>query len=156
MKKLLSLLSIFVFCFFGSVQAKAQTRKSIGGAEVTGTFRDYFAGKNKDSYNEIKILALGRGKLKISFDLVYPYIDGAGEKSANLGAAKGIAEIAGDTATFKPEEMEQCTIILKFSARGHLKVAQKGSDSGCGFGANVSADGNYKKVSSRKPKFSSR
>ena len=38
-----------------------KNRKSVSGAEVTGTFRMNFSGKFKGSYNEIKIQALGRG-----------------------------------------------------------------------------------------------
>jgi hypothetical protein len=39
--------------------------------------------------------------------------------------------------------------MMKFTG-GKLIVKQEG---GCGFGHNVMADGAYRKVSSRKPKF---
>jgi len=39
------------------------------------------------------------------------------------------------------------------NVHGRLKVTQKGTDAECGFGANVSTDGNYKKISNAKPKF---
>ncbi len=154
MKKLPVFLIVLFFCFLLSFEAKAQSRKSVSGAEVTGTFRDYFDGKRKGSYDEIKILALGKGKLKISFDLVYPYVDGTGAMSANTGEAAGTAEIVGDTAIFTPEDSEQCKITLKFLTGGRLKVTQAGADSDCGFGHNVTATGDYKKVSSSRPKFS--
>jgi hypothetical protein len=77
-----------------------------------------------------------------------------GEPMANLGEARGEAEIAGDTAIFKPEDTEECTITIKFLPGKRLKVTQKGTDAECGFGVNVSAAGDYKKISNSKPKFS--
>jgi hypothetical protein len=129
------------------------SRKSFSGAEVTGTFHRAFTGKFKGSANEIKILALGKGKLKVSFDLLYPFIDGNGEKSANMGQLEGNAAIVGDTATLTSTEFGPCTITIKFVRPGTIKVTQEGDDSACGFGHNVSADGTYKKVSGAKPKF---
>ncbi len=73
---------------------------------------------------------------------------------ANVGEAIGKTEIEVDTATFQPEYTEECANTLKSLTRGRLKVTQKGTDAECGFGVNVSADGNYKKVSNTKPKFS--
>ena len=71
---------------------------------------------------------------------------------ANEGERSGIATIEGDTAIFKPEGAEEeCQITLKFTG-SKLVVTQTGI---CGFGHNVSAEGIYKKVSSKKPKFES-
>ncbi len=147
MKKLLTYSGVFVLCFFSLIEAKAQTRKAVSGAEVTGTFRD-------QSGSEFSILALGKGKLRVAFSGIYAYKMSDGGDMANTGEAAGEAEIAGDTATFKPENTKQCTITLKFLVGRKLKVTQKGTDTECDFGANVSADGIYKKVSNAKPKFS--
>ncbi len=146
MNKLLMLSGVFILCFIAATAANAQSRKAVGGAEVTGTFRD-------ESGSEFNILALGRGKLRVAFSGVYPYKTARGEDTANMGEAIGEADISGDTATFSPEEFQECTITLKFLTRGRLKVTQHGNDAECGFGANVSADGTYKKISSKKPKF---
>jgi len=152
MKNLLITASlIFLFSAIGAV--KAQTRKSVSTAEVNGTFRSYFSGKFKGSYKEIKILALGGGKLRVALELIYPYITGTGEMSANLGTADGTATIEGDTAVFSPDENGQCVITIKFVRRGTIEVAQTSTDSECGFGHNVNADGMYKKSSSAKPRF---
>ena len=147
MKKILLICSLFVFCFVSAIEEKAQKRKAVGGAEVTGTFRE------KSSGSEFKVSALGKGKLRLAFSGVYAYKTANGEDTANMGEASGTADIAGDTAIFTPADTEQCTITLKFLTRGRLKVTQKGTDAECGFGANVSADGDYRKVSGRKPKF---
>jgi hypothetical protein len=75
--------------------------------------------------------------------------------SANVGTAEGEATLAGDSAEFRPEGTQDCVITLKFAGR-RLVVRQRGTDSECGFGANVSAAGTYLKRSSRPPKFEQR
>ena len=71
---------------------------------------------------------------------------------ANEGEGSGVATIEGDTAIVKPEGAEEeCQITLKFTG-SKLFVTQTGI---CGFGHNVTAEGTYKKVSGRKPKFDS-
>jgi len=129
------------------------TRKSVSAAEVTGTFRRGFTGKFRGSSSEIRIASIGRGKLKVAFDLVYPYEIGDGELSANTGTADGKATIKGDTAVYSSNEFGPCRITIRFVKPGQIKVTQNGTDADCGFGHNVSADGVYGKVSSAKPKF---
>lgn len=143
-----------MFIIFSSFSAaSAQARKSVGAAEVTGTFRSYFTGAAKGSYDEIKISSLGAGKLKISFELTYPHRDGTGKMSANVGEAAGEATIKGDTAVYESTEFGQCKITVRFVKPGAIEVTQSGADTECGFGANVSASGDYKKFSGKRPKF---
>jgi len=152
MRKLLILASlIFMFSAIGEVNA--QSRKSVSTAEVNGTFRSYYSGKFKGNYNEVKILALGKGKLRVSFGLTYPYIDGTGGMMANVGIADGTATIEGDTAIFSSDEYGECRITIKFVKRGTIEITQSGVDSECGFGNNVNAGGTYKKTSNAKPEF---
>lgn len=140
---------IFFLLFICAGTSSAQTRKAVRAAETNRTFRDYFEGKPGGAFNEIKILSTGRGKLRISFNLMYSVSGG----DANLGTADGEARIVGDTATFAPADFEQCKITIKFLRPGQIKVTQKGNDAECGFGANVSASGTYKRVSAARPKF---
>ena len=86
MKKFLIFASLFLL--FSSTGAHAQTRKSVSAAEVSGTFRSFFEDELKGDYNEIKILALGRGKLRVAFNLTYPYINAMGELTANVGNSR--------------------------------------------------------------------
>ena len=152
-KELLAMAAVLLVTAICVMDSSAQTsRASVSASEVNGTFRYYFAGKYRGSTNEIKILALGKGKLKVGFDLVYPFTDGSGELSANLGQATGVAEIVGDTAVYRSEEFGTCTITIKFVKPGTIKVEQDGG-SACGFGHNVSATGNYRRISGKKPKF---
>lgn len=97
----------------------------------------------------IRVWALGKQRLRVEFYGLYEY-NTPGGPIANLGAARGIAEIEGDTAILKPDEMEnRCTIKLQFVGQ-RLIVSQDGE---CGFGKHVTAAGEYRKTSHRKPKF---
>ncbi|MFM9905831.1 MAG: hypothetical protein ACKVQJ_14810 [Pyrinomonadaceae bacterium] len=137
----------------GVVVSDAQTsRKSVTAAEVNGTFNSKFTGKFKGSSNEIKILALGGGKLHIAMSLLFPYMVN-GEASANMGELDAEASIEGDTAIYESAEFGPCLITIKFVRLGTIKVTQEGSDADCGFGHNVMADGTYNKTSNKKPKF---
>ena len=112
-------------------------------AQVNGTWK-YRA-------NIFKIWALGQQKLKVEFEGIYEYKTPSGPM-ANMGSGSGIARIEGDTAIFKPSELEldeECRITMRFT-KGKLVVEQQGI---CGFGLNVNASGTYRKVSRSKPKF---
>jgi len=121
----------------------ADTDKSVTAAQVNGTW--------KTKNGEFKIWALGKKRLQVEFSGVYEYKTPQGAM-ANEGEGSGIATIEGDTAIFKPAGAEEeCQITLKFTG-GKLVVTQAGI---CGFGHNVSAEGTYKRISSKKPNFGS-
>lgn len=147
------ILGVLVFTAIGPVNAQAQNgRKSVPASEVNGTFRMNFTGRFKGSSNEIKIWALGGGKLHIAMELMYPMMV-RGELSANIGELDGTATIMGDTAIYESSEFGPCKITINFVRPGLMKVGQEGTDSDCGFGHNVMSTGTYRKISSRKPKF---
>jgi len=153
------IVAVFAFgsmmLFSGSLYAQ-KSRPSVSGAEVTGTFKMSFIGKKyKDFSNQLEIQALGGGKLKFAFDLVYPYTLKNGEVSVNMGGLSGEVDIKGDTAIYQSDEYGACKITIKFVRPGEVKVTQDGTDGNCGFGHNVSSQGTYRKVSSKKPKFES-
>lgn len=148
------ILALFLL-MLGAAPAASQTRTSVSASEVNGTFKMNFAGKFRDLSNDLKILALGHGKLRIAFDLVRPYEVANGEISANLGTLDGEAQIKGDTAVFHSNEFGPCIITIKFVRPGTVKVTQEGSSADCGFGNRVMAEGIYRKVSSKKPSFDS-
>ena len=120
--------------------AKPSQKVIVTAAQVNGTYRYYD--------NEFRILALGKGKLKVQFDGVYHTV----AKSVNTGSASGEATIDGNVATFKPEDGAPCEITLVFLPN-KLRVEQEGSDADCGFGHNVNATGVYRKIRGGKPKF---
>jgi hypothetical protein len=155
-KELLGMIAVLMLVAFCTSELFAQiSRASVPASEVNGTFRYNFTGKYRGSSSEIKILALGKGKLKVAFDLVYPYTTGTGELMANIGQAAGIATITGDTAVYKSNEFGECTITIKFVKPGTISVDQEGASS-CGFGHNVMAAGKYTRVSKLKPTFESK
>ena len=147
---LVALLGLMLFAAAASAQ---NSRPSVSASEVNGTFRMNFTGKFKASSNDIKILALGGGKVRIAMDLVYPYKLQNGEMSANMGYLDGEGTIEGDTAVYESDEFGPCKITVKFVKPGTIKVSQEGTDGDCGFGHNVMSDGTYRKVSGKKPKF---
>lgn len=136
-----------------SFSADAQSRASVSAAEVNGTFRMNFKGRFKDSSNDIKILALGHGKIRVAMSLIYPYLLSGGERTAHLGSLDGEASISGDTAKYESNEFGPCRITIKFVTPGTINVKQEGSDADCGFGQNVTSTGTYRKVSSKRPSF---
>src|ERR1700745_1446476 len=69
----------------------------VTAAQVNGTWRS--------KTGEFKIWALGKQKLKVEFAGTYEYQVPSGPM-ANTGGGYGIAFIEGDTATFKPEAID--------------------------------------------------
>jgi hypothetical protein len=139
------LIYIAVACFAAAsiTTSDADRDKNVVAAQVNGSW--------KTKGGEFKIWALGKQRLQVEFSGVYEYKTPQGPM-ANEGEGTGVARIEGDTATFKPEGAEkECQIMLKF-IDDELLVTQTGI---CGFGHNVTAEGTYKKVSSKKPKFGS-
>ena len=113
----------------------------VTAAQVNGTWRS--------ARNEFKILALGKNRLKVEFSGVHEYRSSVGPM-ANTGELSGIATIEAIIATLRPPEtVEGCTITMTFKS-GKMEVRQDGE---CGFGAGVYAGGTYRRVSSRKPRF---
>ena len=130
-------------------------RKSVPASEVNGTFRMGFTGKFRGNFSEIKILALGGGRLRIAMDLTYPYELGD-EITANEGTLDGEATIKGDTAVYSSkDEYGQCEITIRFVKPGLIRVKDNPNAMNCGFGNHVYAGGTYHKVSSKKPTFDS-
>jgi hypothetical protein len=116
----------------------------VTAAQANGTYRS--------GENEIRILALGKNKLRIQMDLSWRYNNP--EPGANIGEAHGEATIENDVATFRPEGTEDCTITIKFLPKNKIKVTEDHMLN-CGFGFNVSSEGTYRKIRAGKPKFNS-
>lgn len=125
----------------------SQQPKVVTAAQVNGTWQ-YRFGKSRSG--TIKILALGKQRLKVEFIGLYTYPLPDGTNNVNDGEGQSIAIIEGTRATFKPDEAEEeCLITMNFT-RGVMEVEQRGT---CGFGLNVNLSGTYRRVSSRRPKF---
>lgn len=124
------------------VSAVPQAR-IVTAAQANGTY--------KSGPNEIRILALGKNKLRIQMDLAWEYKNEQGP-GANVGTSRGEATIENDVATFRPEETEDCTITIKFISGNRIRVSVE-HFLNCGWGFNVNAEGTYRKIRGGKPKF---
>ncbi len=117
--------------------AKTQTASS-----KTGTYRY----KSGSYINAIGIEELGDNRLKVVLGANYEYkIDG--EWLANSGSAEGVVTLDGNKAVLVPEGFETCQIKMDFSVSNRINVHQSGTDSDCGFGSSVNANGVYIKSS---------
>ena len=138
---LLGIVSLVIEQILLPVNVYAAGQNIVTAAQVNGTWR----GK----HGEFKIWALGKQRLRVEFSGIYQYKTPYGPM-ANIGDGAGIAVIEGDTAVFKPDEIDdECKITMIF-AKDSLIVDQDGI---CGFGHNVSSAGRYRKISRLKPKF---
>ncbi|NJM54257.1 MAG: hypothetical protein HC846_13280 [Blastocatellia bacterium] len=102
--------------------------------------------------SEFKILALGKGKLKVEFFTALK-LGSDGDARGNTADGMGTAVINGDTAFFTPtnQQAEECVIKIKFVKLGQIKITQEGD---CGFiSDSISTEGTYKRTSAAKPKF---
>ncbi|HEX9930061.1 MAG TPA: hypothetical protein VGB02_16125 [Pyrinomonadaceae bacterium] len=113
----------------------------------TGTYKY----KSGGARNQISVQELEGNKLRVELYASYEYKAASGLFNANVGEARGIAPLTGDTAILLPEEIEGCEISLKFSGN-KLIVKPKNEFESCGFGMYVSAEGTYTKTSG-KPDF---
>jgi hypothetical protein len=131
---------LFGLIISGAAFAQARI---VTAAQANGTYRS--------GSNEIKILALGKNKLRIQMDLSWEYKTPDGPM-ANVGEAHGEATIENDVATFRPEGTDDCTITIKFLPGNRIRVSEDHMLN-CGFGFNVSSAGTYRKIRAGKPKF---
>lgn len=135
--------TVAAFLVMALVSAPALSQSTaVTASRANGTYRY--------GENEIRILALGKNKLRIQMDLLWRYKNP--EPGANIGEAHGEATIDNDVATFRPEGTEDCTITIKFLPRNRIRVTEDHMLN-CGFGFNVSSEGTYRKVRAGKPRF---
>ena len=148
MRMLVFVVSFSVALLLFSSEVSAQ-RKSVSRAEATGTFS---AGEYD---NSVKILPLGKGKLKVAFSLIYVRILFNGESIDYTGTPSGIAKIEGDVAVLDLSENDRvCKITIKFVKPGTLEVSEAGDCMGLVGGMNVSSFGTYIRTSKVPPRFS--
>lgn len=140
-KRIITLIACLTAWLVMTPSALAQKPKIVTTAQANGVYSSYD--------NEIRILALGKNKLKVQFDGVYHTIS----KSVNTGYASGEATINGNVAVLELPDFGPCKITMVWLRGNRLKVTQEGDSPDCGFGHNVRADGTYRKIRGGKPKF---
>jgi hypothetical protein len=116
------------------------TGQAVSAARINGVYRY--------GRNSFRVLMLGRDKLKVQFNGEWMTRWGY----PNLGEAIGEAALEENVATFIPKDTTKCTITMTFALR-HINVTQQGTDTECGFGRNVMANGTYRRIKGGRPKF---
>lgn len=118
--------------------ATARARSS-----VTGTY----VGGSPEMPDRLRVSQLKNGNIWFFLNVYYPYHDQSGELSCSMGSAEGNIPLNNNIAVWRCPDGTG-SLKFKFSAQG-CSIEQSGSDTDVGFGHNVNATGNYKKIASR-------
>jgi len=94
-----------------------------------------------DPDNTIEVKELPGGKLRFAVHALWKGMNWE-KYGPNIGEIGGTTDLHNGKAVFKDADAD-CLLTMSFSG-AKLKVEQEG---GCGFGANVRADGTYKRAS---------
>jgi hypothetical protein len=112
--------------------------------DVTGHYR-----LTKEEFrNRLDVRQLAGGKIK--FHLLALWVSYNNPDNIHNGELQGIAKLENGVALY---DQDGCKIKIEFFSN-RARVTQL-DDAGCGFGANVTAAGTYRKSNSNKPKFDS-
>lgn len=127
--------------FFGSfLPVSTSYQLTSNEFNPTGTY-EYDHGDNGDG--TVKVQKISSEKILVSIFVI------GGPPSHNMGEFKKELKIKNGVASYKSGD---CGIKFTFNTKA-VKVIQTGFD--CGFGNGVSANGYYKKTSSKVPKMDS-
>ncbi len=96
--------------------------------------------------NSLDVQQLSGGKIK--FDLLALWVSYNNPENIHNGELQGIATLEKGVAIY---DQGGCKIKIEFFPK-RVRVT-KLDDAGCGFGANVTADGTYRKLDSKRPKL---
>ena len=132
MKRFLTIL--ILFCLFLSLSSVS--KPFFVELNPTGTY-EYKHGTNGDG--TVKVQKIGTDKINVSLFVI------GGPPSHNMGELMEVLKIKNGVAIYKSGD---CTIKFTFNSKA-VKVTQTGFD--CGFGNGISANGYYKKTSSKVP-----
>lgn len=125
---------LILFCLFLSLESLS--KPFFVELNTTGTY-EYDNGEEGDG--TVKVQKISSDKIKVSLFVI------GGPPSHNMGEFMKELKIKNAVAIYKSGE---CTIKFTFNSKA-VKVTQTGFD--CGFGNGVSANGYYKKTSSKVP-----
>ena len=122
----------------------AQTRSPLKGTvkDVTGHYR-----LTKEEFrNRLDVRQVAGGKIK--FHLLALWVSYNNAENIHNGELQGIAKLENGIALY---DQDGCKLKIEFFP-GHVSITQL-EEEGCGFGANVTAAGSYRKLNGKKPKF---
>ncbi len=97
--------------------------------------------------NRLNVQQLPDGKTK--FDLLALWVSHYNPENVHNGTLQGIVRLEKGVAIY---ETDSCKLRMEFLPT-RVRIIQSDEVGDCGFGANVTATGSYRKIDSRKPKL---
>jgi hypothetical protein len=138
MRKSIIACALFGCLLTGVAEAKVQKNQAAGGS-LTG----HYVLKYSNVSDTLAIQQIKSDEIK--FELTALLL---GSDSPHNGNVQGTAKVRNNVAVY---DEGGCNVKLVFSP-GKVKVSVPDGDA-CGFGAFVTADGDFKKADSKLPKF---
>ena len=129
-------------CTAAHCVVQAQSSAKPGPKSITGHYRL----TNDEFRNRLDLQQLAGGKVK--FHLLALWVSYNNPDNIHNGELEGIVALENGVALY---DQDECTLKFEFFPN-RVRVTQL-NDEGCGFGANVTAAGTYRKLDSKKPKF---
>jgi hypothetical protein len=128
-----------------SLVAAGQT-PSATKAKPTGNVTGHYRLRHEEFRNRIDVQQLPGARVK--FDLLALWVSHYNPENVHNGTAQGIVRMENGIAIY---EADGCKLKIEFLPN-KIRITQS-EDGDCGFGANVTATGTYRKIDNRKPKF---
>jgi hypothetical protein len=123
---------------------QAQARRQPPAKSVTGHYR-----LTKNEFrNRLDVQQLAGGKIK--FYLLALWVSHNNPENIHNGELHGVVALENGVAIY---DHDDCKLKFEFFSN-RVRVTQV-NDAGCGFGANATADGAYRRLDRKKPKFDS-
>jgi hypothetical protein len=133
---------IVLLLSFLAVTTEQTFTKNAAPRNVTGQYRL----RQEEFHNRLDVLQLPGGKIK--FQLVALWVSHNNPENIHNGELRGEVTLRNGLATLPGN----CKITMTFTAN-KVVVTEGEETEACGFGANVTAAGSYRKIDSKKPKF---
>ena len=144
MKHTKTLLPLLLLSF--SIVAVGKTSSGVK-AKAPGNVTGHYRMRYQEFRNRIDVQQLPGAKVK--FDLLALWVSHYNPENVHNGTAQGIVSLENGKAIY---ETEGCKLEMVFLP-DKLHITQGEGFGDCGFGANVTATGTYRKVNNKKPKF---
>jgi len=137
------LVTLFVLLVFLFIATPAPLNTNAKPSSVTGHYR-----LRQDEFrNSLDVQQLTGGKIK--FQLVALWVSYNNPENIHNGELRGTVTLDKGVAIY---ESGTCKITMKFT-QNKVAVTESDDNGDCGFGANVTAAGSYRKINSRTPTF---
>ena len=116
-------------------------------AKKTTSFTGHYTMRREEFRNRLNVQQLADGRIK--FDLLALWVSHYNPENVHNGTAQGIISQEQGVAVY---EVDGCKLRMEFSST-KIRITQSEEVGDCGFGANVTATGSFRKVDRKKPRF---